>query len=291
MSDGVLPSATATSMFAVLVIYRQSLEESATFQSLSAVVRELPQPLTLLVYDNSPSPVGRPGAGPYPGWDIQYVHDPTNPGISQAYLTGALMASDRSKRWLLLLDQDTRFPPEALDRYLSAIAHHPGVSLFAPVLTSGGRVISPCRYRFKLGFRLTRVEPGPQPLADLSVLNSGMCIAVAEYLAVGGHDVRIALDFADHEFIERFKECHHTFVVVNTVCGHDFFRVTAQSTASHLARFRFYCSGARQASKGLMDDILTAGIIGARACLLSVRHGSLKFLRIAVGALLGGDSR
>lgn len=282
---------SVASVFAVLVLYRQSLAESATFQSLSPSVQNLSVALPLLVYDNSPTPIGHPGAGSYPGWDIHYVHDPSNPGISRAYQEGVRMAAARSKRWLLLLDQDTRFPPDALSRYLTAVTRHPEVRLFAPILRTGERVISPCIYRFKLGFPLPEIQPGLQPLAGISVLNSGMWIAVEEYLAVGGHDLRIPLDFADHEFIERFKRRHDRFVLVDTECFHDFFRVTGQSTASHLVRFQFYCHGARYASKGLMDGILTAGVVGARACVLSYRHGSLGFLRVAVTTLLGREPR
>jgi rhamnosyltransferase len=278
-------------MFAVLVLYQQSLEGSITFQSLGPLVRNLSAPLPLLVYDNSPTPMGRPGPGSHEGWDIHYVHDPSNPGISRAYLAGARMAAARSKRWLLLLDQDTLFPPDSLVRYLAAIRRYPDVRLFAPILKSQKRLISPCLYRFKLGFRLQRIQPGARALAGLSVLNSGMCVAVEDYLAVGGHDVRIGLDFADHEFIGRFKRRHDTFVVVGAECAHDFFRATARSTASHLARFQFYCSGAKYSSKGLMDRILTAGVVWARACLLSYRHGSLGFLRVAAGTLLGGEER
>ncbi len=274
------------SVFAVLVLYRQSLAESATFQSLSRSVQDLAAAVPLLVYDNSPTPIGDPGPGSHPGWDIHYVHDPSNPGVSRAYQEGARMAAARSKRWLLLLDQDTRFPPDALSHYLAAVTRHPEGRLFAPILRTGERVISPCIYRFKLGFPLPEIQPGLQPLTGISLLNSGMWIAVEEYLATGGHDVRIALDFADHEFVERFKRRHDRFVLVDAVCFHDFFRLTAQSTASHLARFQFYCHGAKYASKGLVDGILTAGVVGARACVLSYRHGSLGFLWVAATTLL-----
>lgn len=274
------------SVLAVLVLYRQSLAESATFQSLSAGLGQLSTPLPLLVYDNSPTPVGDPGRVGYPAWAITYVHDPSNPGVSRAYQEGARMAAAGSIPWLLLLDQDTRFPADWLGRYLNAVARHPEAALFAPILRSGERILSPCIYRFKRGFPLDRVEPGKRPLAGISVLNSGMWVGVEEYRAVGGHDVRIALDFADHEFIERFKRRHDSFVLVDAECSHDFFRETGQSIAGHLARFRFYCRGARYASKGLLDGIVTTAVVGARACLLSYRHGSLKFLGVAAATLL-----
>ena len=289
-SEPRLPNPEA-SVFAVLVLYRQSLADSMTFQSLGPSVRGLPTPLPLLVYDNSPTPMGHPGSASYDGWDIQYIHDPTNPGISRAYQEGARLAAERLKPWLLLLDQDTRFPPDWLTRYLAEVQRHPDVKLFAPILRSKGRILSPCIYRFKRGFSLDRIEPGPQSLTGLSLLNSGMWIAVEDYLAVGGHEVRIALDFADHEFIERFKRRHDRFVLVDAECVHDFFQGTEQSTASHLNRFRYYCRGATYASKGVMDRMITAFVIGARACLLCYRHGSLGFLRIAATTLLGRESR
>ena len=273
-------------MFAVLVLYQQRLEESATFRSLSLGLPAGASPLQLLVYDNSPTPSGHPRPGGYPGWDIRYVHDPSNPGVSRAYREGARMASASSRPWLLLLDQDTWFPQHALARYVAAIRQHSGIRLFAPILRTGDHVLSPCGYRFHVGYPLPRLSPGVLSLAGRSVLNSGMCIAVEDYLEAGGHDVRIALDFADHEFIERFKCRHRRFVVIDAECPHDFFRVTGQSTASQLTRFRSYCRGARYAGRGLSGALLTTLVVGLRACLLSVRHRSLGFLRVAVAALL-----
>jgi rhamnosyltransferase len=277
------------SLFAVLVLYRQTLEQSVSFRSLRAASSGATSPVHLLVYDNSPTPPGDP-APRYPGWEIHYLHDPSNAGISRAYQEGARLAVQHSRSWLLLLDQDTRFPRDALDRYLDAIRSHPDVRLFAPVLRSAGRIMSPCRYHFRLGFPLSRIARGRQSLTGRSVLNSGMCVAVEDYLAAGGHDTRLPLDFADHEFVERFKQRHHTFVVVDVECDHDFAGAAVQTTASQLARFQHYCRGAKYSGKGVMGAILTAGIVGGRACLLSLRHRNMGFLRVAAGTLLGGRS-
>jgi rhamnosyltransferase len=273
------------------VLYCESLEDSPTFRSLSPSVRELAAPIPLLVYDNSPAPVGRVDAGPYPGWTIRYVHDPSNPGVSRAYQEGARWAAEQSKRWLLFLDQDTSFPRDWLQRYLAAVRRYPEVRLFAPVLRSGERVLSPCRYRLKRGSPLHRLEFGEQSLARVSLLNSGMWVALEDYLAVGGHDLRVALDFSDHEFIDRFRLRHERFVLIDAECLHDFFGTTQQSTASQLHRFRSYCRGARGASRSLLDRMLTAAVVGARAVLLCYRHRSLGFLGIAARSLWDRESQ
>ena len=296
MNSGNGRGPTLTEDFlAVLVLYGQTLHGSATFRSLGAELRRSSSRLELLVYDNSPTALGRPGTADAREWarewDIHYVHDPSNPGVSRAYVEGAKLAVQRSKRWLLFLDQDTTFPPEALTRYVAAIRAHPEIRLFAPILRSAGRIVSPCVYAFKVGSPLRRLRPGPRRLTALSVLNSGMCVAVDDYLAVGGHDVRIGLDFSDHEFVHRFKRSHARAVVLDVECHHGLSTTSSPERPSQLSRFGSYCRGAKYASTGPLDTMITAGIVGTRAALLSLRHGDLSFVRIAAAVLLGGRAR
>jgi GT2 family glycosyltransferase len=267
-------------LFVVLVLYERALADSAAFQSLTAALRALSVRVPLLVYDNSPVPTSDPAALESAECDVRYVHDPTNPGVGRAYLEGARAAAQESRSWLLLLDQDTTLPADALAKYAAAIDTFPSVRLFAPVLRSAGKIVSPCAYRLKRGRSLPSVEPGPQSLAGRSLLNSGLCVAVADYLAVGGHDVRISLDWSDHEFVNRFKRRHRLMVVVDFECEHNLFALAPQSTASRLLRFRGYCRGARRTIRGPLDAVLTAGLVLARACLLAARHRSGAFLRI-----------
>lgn len=272
-------------VLAVLVLYRERLDECPAFRSLDAGLAALGGTLELLVYDNSPAPGPAPAASSA-RWERHHVHDPSNPGVSRAYRTGARLARERGKRWLLLLDQDTWFPPDALPKYLESVERHPGIPLFAPVLRAAGRTISPCGYRLKRGVPLDRIGAGEQPLAGRSVLNSGLWIAVDDYLAVGGHDERLRLDFADHEFIERFKRRHDVFVVVDVVCEHGLSAAADPEPGARLRRFETYCEGARYASRGGLDGVLTAGVVALRACRLAVRHRSPGFLRVAAGSLL-----
>jgi rhamnosyltransferase len=271
-------------VLAVLVLYGQPLAESATFQSLEADLRQRGDQLDLLVYDNSPVPHLPPAS---PAWRLDYISDPTNPGVSQAYLEGGRLAAQRAKRWLFFLDQDTRFPPGALAAYVDAVHRYPDIGLFAPLLRAHGSTISPCRYRLKRGVAPRNLHPGLRRLAGHSVLNSGMWISLDEYLATGGHDPRIALDFADHEFIDRYKRRHEHFVALSVECDHDLSAGSVQPIAHRLTRFRSYCSGAHYAIRGPGDALLTAGVVGARACLLALRHRHPGFLRVAADALLG----
>ncbi len=275
----------AREVLAVLVLYGRTLGESITFRSLEEGLRRVGERLDLFVYDNS-AVASHPA--PAAGWEIEYRHDPTNPGVSRAYLEGARFAAERGKRWLLLLDQDTRFPLEAITVYADALRRYPTEVLFAPVLRAGVRIVSPCAYRFPRGTPLRTIATGLQDFSGKSVLNSGMCISVAAYLDVGGHDPRIGLDFSDHEFIDRFKRRHERVRVLPLECQHGFSGELRSGVDAGLQRFRFFCLGVRYASRGGLQSALGAAMVFGRACRLAFRHRHPGFLRIAASTLIGG---
>ena len=278
-------------LLAVLVLYQTPLEQSPTFLSLRTELRALAARVEILVCDNSPAPSDGPAAAAFPEWTVQYRHDPSNPGVSAAYLAGARLAAEAGKCWLLFLDQDTRFPPGALAAYVEAVQRYPEIRLFAPILRAGDLIVSPCAYSGKRGLPLSRIESGVHSLSGLSVLNSGMWVAVEEYLAVGGHDPQITLDFSDHEFVQRYKRRHGSFAVVDAECSHGLSASSPQPLTARLARFRSYCRAARYASRGPGDLARTIGLVSARACLLSLRHRHAGFLRVALASLLESGHR
>jgi rhamnosyltransferase len=275
----------AREALAVLVLYGRTLGESVTFRTLEEGRRRLGERLDLLVYDNSPV-ASRPD--PVAEWQIKYRHDPSNPGVSRAYLEGARVAMERGKRWLLLLDQDTGFPPEAITVYAEAVRRYPTEVLFAPVLRAGAGIVSPCAYRFPRGKPLRTSATGLQNLAGKSVLNSGMCISVAAYLDVGGHDPRIGLDFSDHEFIDRFKRRHDRARILPLECRHGFSGELRSGVDAGLQRFRFFCRGIRYASPGGLQSALGTAMVVGRACRLAFRHRHPGFLQVAASTLIGG---
>ena len=231
-------------VLAVLVLYRQDLAQSPTYLSLGGKLRRLGAQLDLLVYDNSEQASSLPENAPADGWRISYQHDGTNPGVSRAYVEGARLGASRGKRWLLLLDQDTVFPPGALDAYVDAVRRHPDARLFAPILRVAGRVASPCGYRFKRG----RPLEGPAGHARVSRPIGGEqrpLIGLEAYLAAGGHDPRIPLDFADHEFIARYKRRSDWLVTVDVECRRSLSASQPARPAAVVERFRYYCLGAR----------------------------------------------
>ncbi|MEO0250193.1 MAG: glycosyltransferase [candidate division WOR-3 bacterium] len=263
---------------AVLVLYNRRLDETETFQSLASWPDKSRERFDLLIYDNSPSPMLTEGAE-LSGFRIHYVHDKENPGVSKAYNIGARLGRQLGKTWLLLLDQDTTFPDDALIAYQRAIHEHPEAVLFAPILKASGKIYSPCRYYLKRGFHPRRVRPGRHTIRHWSVLNSGMCISLPVFEQIGGFDERVGLDFADHEFINRFRRFFDSFVVVDTVCAHGFYDVEQVSVEGSLRRFALFCEGAHASMREPADRILLPIQAALRAVKLSIRFRTGRFLK------------
>jgi GT2 family glycosyltransferase len=274
-------------MLAVLVVYRRDLAISDTFVSLSRSLEKLGCHLELIVYDNSPSPqdVSLAKDGPC---RLTYHHDPSNPGVSKAYNTALRMARERGKRWLLLLDQDTSFPPDALPIYFQALQSGQA-ELFAPVLKTGARLISPCFYWKGIGFPLMKAPKALMPLKNRSVLNSGMLVNVVAMDRIGGFNEQIPLDFADHDFCSRFSRASGSVCILDMDCQHRFADREVPDFQKDLHRFSLYCTGARRCISSPLDAIGYAVTVFVRCGVLTLRYRSMRFLGILFRDFAAGE--
>lgn len=264
-------------ILAVLVVYRREVDASETFVSLSRSLEKLDGCLELFIYDNSPMPmIGDPAA-----LDQQFRvtcrHDPTNAGVSAAFNAGARLAREQGKQWLLLLDQDTTFPPEAMTVYLAAI-HSGGAAMFVPQLVAGTRLLSPCGYRAGIGSHLPGVTPGTMALSGRSILNSGLLVQLAAFEACGGYDERVRVDFADFAFMNRFRRRYPEVVVLDLVCRHGFSNLETVDMEAALRRFAGYCRDGRAAAATTLLQLTHAFLVLRRCMVLTLRYGSLRFL-------------
>src|ERR1700761_7469844 len=94
-------------LFVSIVLYKQNLTDSPSFISLTKSLKDL-SVCNLLVYDNSPYPHIVPEK--LGMWEITYIHNANNDGISKAYNQAAVYAEKLNKEWLLFIDQDSVFP-------------------------------------------------------------------------------------------------------------------------------------------------------------------------------------
>lgn len=265
--DGVL---------AILVLYRADLASTESFKTLAMSCADTGMSLDLFVYDNSPQSLTvAKSHGPIL---VTYYHDPANTGISAAYNAGARLAREMGKKWLLLLDQDTTFPPEAVAAYAKAVSESGGAAMFVPQLVAEGKLLSPCGYLAGIAFHLRQVLPGALILHNRSVLNSGLLVQLAAFEVCGGYDERVRVDFADFAFMNRFRCRYPKIHVLNLVCKHGFSNLETVQIETALRRFSDYCRDGRSAAATTLFNLTHAFLVLRRCAVLTLRYSSVRFL-------------
>ena len=168
----------------VIVIYKRTLRQSETFLSLEKNLSHVTgQKLDIYIYDNSPEPQQ---IAENEQLQIIYEHDASNSGVSKAYNKACLEANKIGKKWILIFDQDTTLPLNAIKKYSDAVGEvDSGINVIAPKLYSNNVLISPCRYIFHRGFHLSHVSIGNLLIKRHSFLNSGLLIKVDSIKEIG----------------------------------------------------------------------------------------------------------
>jgi GT2 family glycosyltransferase len=266
----------SSSFLTVLVLYKQRLEDSPAYRSLSRALYQQSGKRLLFVYDNSPQKQTLPSTDT---WKIIYVHDASNPGVSRAYNQALVCAQQFQKDWLLLADQDTIFPITIYQCYKEALLRNPLCSVFLPTLVDVTGIISPFTLCLGSGKRLKKSVTGKKLLTELSAVNSGLFLSRRIIEQTGGYDEKLTLDFSDIHFFHTLKQHTDHLVIVDAVCQHEHSSAQKDDLFSALHRFTIYVHGARR--MGHLED--AEGMYWLRACLramkLSWRYRSFHFLR------------
>lgn len=259
-------------ILAVIVLYKSRLEVSASYTSLLKGGDDL----DYFIYDNSPQPMHKKTDFK----DYVYVHDTYNSGISMAYNTAAAHARDNGYDWLLLLDQDTEFPVDTILKYKDAINRHSDIMLFAPVLQlSDKSFFSPIleKHPRRNGLYL---KSGIYNICDYKLVNSGLLINVDAFWTSGGYNENVRLDFADFQFVKRYRKYYDRFFIIDCIATQDF--------SSHdtdvdklLTRFVLYCQGAKMfETDTLQEKMNLTYIVFRRMCGLILKTKRINFFNI-----------
>ncbi|MBL6449790.1 glycosyltransferase [Fulvivirga sp. 29W222] len=270
-------------ILATIVLYNTSLEESLTFRSLSESLLRSSDRLEVLVYDNSPFKMHM--GNKYSSWHIHYYHDPTNSGVSKAFNHGGSLAKTLSKKWLLLLDQDTFFPKEAINAYAHCIKHSMS-TLFAPRLLSKKKLISPFKIKFGEGETVSVIHTGKYPLNQFMPINSGLLVNVEDFWSCGGYNESFPLDYSDFAFIERFRKIRPDFEIIDMTCAHQFSgHDNSGNKQSTLKRFQHFCNATLRYKMEVNHQLNCKKLIMRRAARLSIAYKSMAFIKTAILAI------
>jgi GT2 family glycosyltransferase len=183
----------------VVVLYREKVEESKTFQSLKQYLfsqQEKLKNIELIVYDNS---LEKQEFNPfaYKGLQITYVHDPRNLGIATAYNFAWRRANENGSMWLLLLDHDTELTKDYVAEVLNISDYPEEVAAVVPKINSENTMISPVYSHLLRPLQEERPKSGLQKRPVMAI-NSGALLQMDFLNNIGGFNEEFPLDYLDH---------------------------------------------------------------------------------------------
>lgn len=266
----------------IVVLYKKDLREAESINSI--LDGDMPGLISdIYVYDNTPGGQNNPLSEDkcYRGRNVIYVQDPANSGVSIAYNSGLKTAAELGYKYVLILDQDTYFPPDSLAVYKKSIKDIPDVNLYVPSLvTKNGEFCSPLKYAMHRGFVIGQLDPGIYSLDTYSPINSGMLLNVEAALRCGGYNNDVYLDFSDFQFIERLKNISAEFYLMPLSLQQDL----SNEDENHdnlLTRYAIYCDCARRCHREKMsDDFIYFLMVLVRGMKLVNRTKKIKFLNV-----------
>jgi len=238
----------------VVVLYKQSILESLTLQSLNEDLKALDMRMDVFIYDNSPDSEIKEEYFNWNNFNIYYYHDAHNSGLSKAYNTGSKKATALQKEWLLLLDQDTTFSAGFFQNYYNAATTNLKTQLFAPLLKlHNGVIFSPCIAKHKRGYPPRHISPGNHSLWKYSPVNSGMLVRLKLFLEAGGYNENVKVDFCDFQFLEMVRRIYSTFYLT-TATGKQDYSNFEMSIEKQKHRFEIYLEDAKNCEKPTLSD-------------------------------------
>jgi GT2 family glycosyltransferase len=192
----------------IIVLFRIPPADSPAFRSAIRARQALdPQvgTVSILLWDNSPAPQKDPDLPD----DVQYISDPRNLGLANAYNRALEKARDERADWLITLDQDTAIPADYFLK-MAAVAdsasRYAGVGAIVPQVEADGRCVSPNRFLFDA---IPRWYPrGFHGVCGEAVFafNSASMLSVAALEQVGGYDPWFWLDNSDSQIFSRLHQ-------------------------------------------------------------------------------------
>lgn len=244
--------------------------------------------LELFVYDNSELAQEVPKIE---NVNIYYEHDENNSGVSRAYNQAYKKAKELDKKLLLILDQDTAFEPNFIDKYMDMYLKYKNDFLYAPIVTNFDKtkIYSPSFMSNFVGKAQDAndfVYKEKYSLAGKSVINSGLMIPLELFEKIGGYNEKLKLDFSDVYFIEKYKKLNTKIILVNVYLKHSISGDDGVNFAKEYNRFKYYCSAAREISNALNTNVFWPPL--RRLIRLILKYKNLKFIRIFYDYYLRG---
>lgn len=270
----------------VIVTYEQNFVDCPAFETLKQNFSQQNVQFRFLIYDNSKNK-SKVDMNQFPFY-IKYIWDDSNGGVSKAYNVAAKYAIEKGYDWILIADQDTYFPKNALVDFQQAVINNPGIKLFIPKirLSKNGKFMSPVKNNFFFNKPCDRVPTNVIDPGKYAIINSGMLINVDAFWKTGGYNEMVWLDYSDYQFIERFSNYYDKAYVIESECIQSFSN-DIPDISQKINRFKLFCSSVKhyKALKRLNKFKIDCSVF-KRALSLTIQSKDLRALIIFIKVYL-----
>lgn len=209
-----------SNLFAVVVVYNKSLNESKTITNLLSFA--IPN-LQIIIVDNSTFYYNNNKL--CEEWNIHYISMQGNKGLSKAYNVALnyICQTFRENDLVIWFDDDTQITKEYFTILDKALSQGNKYDVFAPfIYGQNGKIYSPNNSGF-LKNKLLKSITDNVNYNRFNAINS--CLAVRVHLYKNyRYDERLFLDSVDHNFFDDLREKKMNFKILPTSIQQNFFQ-------------------------------------------------------------------
>jgi GT2 family glycosyltransferase len=264
----------------VVVLYKEDLEQSSSIQSVRSISGSIE--FELFAWDNSPTAQTKHQIG-----DLQrviprlkYIHTPENVSMARIYNQVTRWMDDKSE-FLLLLDQDSIFSVEFLQKGFEAIRANPNLNLFVPYIKVEEQIFSPGHYSFIKGKYWKSLSLGVIEAKNTVAVSSGMLIRKS-YLLMNypAFDERLRLYGIDSDFLINFARRNKFLFVLDYGLGHNLSVTADEKVTQKLFRFRDLCYSLKiiARKKSGFHFVVAAIYLAYLRTKLAIQYRTIEFL-------------
>ena len=203
----------------LIVLYEFKVKDSLSYISLLKSSEYLSES-KLILWDNSPSIQSIDTNNISFLQYVEYIHTPENMSLSKIY--NRVIQANEEYDYMIILDQDSSFSSDYLEKLNSAIIKHPSINLFLPLIRAEHNIVSPGDYKIFKGSYWKKEKYGIINAKNILAINSGMAINF-NYLKniYKGYDERLRFYGTDTSFMLEYSEDNDFLFVIDYVFKHD----------------------------------------------------------------------
>lgn len=156
----------------------------------------------LFIYDNSPISNLDLFQSLYPEFEIEYIHNGNNDGISKSINIVAKKLYNTRNSWLLTMDQDSSFPAYSFPKMID----------IAKSADQNVGILSP--------FHMTALNNNKSKVAiekKMTVMTSGNLLNIAAHKKIGGFDEKYFIDCVDWEYCLNLNTKGYQVLTLNDI--------------------------------------------------------------------------